>query len=242
MRAHEVLVEVLNEALPRLSPAAYGVAGRSAAEAASVHLGAQYVAKLDIKNYFPSIRPRHVRKALITEFAEDEPRLIRLVMSKDHLPQGAFAAPAVGNLVLAALDREILEVAGENIRYTRYQDDFLISGDDRGLVQATASFIRSRLRRMGFRSTLKLMDSQRESVEILGFVINSGELSAPRRKRDRVKAAIHRLEIGSDPIDSVESILGRIEDIKGTNPSTGNALLRRLDRALRVRLLKQLAR
>ena len=118
---------------------------------ASTHLGQQYVAKFDIKNFFPSV---HVNEIVPTLLALESPMLpstkeikeasknevidyhwthdaavfiARLVTHRGRLPQGAPTSPAIANLVFAKFDKQICDKLGDKFVYSRYVDDLTIS-------------------------------------------------------------------------------------------------------------------
>ncbi len=114
---------------------------------ASAHLGQQFVAKFDLKDFFPSVQIADVVETLqrlktpmFSHLDEEHGTLIevpwthdaavlvsRLVTRFGHLPQGAPTSPAIANLVFARLDREIEDRFGSSIVYTRYVDDLTFS-------------------------------------------------------------------------------------------------------------------
>jgi hypothetical protein len=68
--------------------------------------------------------------------------------------------------------------------------------------------------------------------ELTGLGINSPSgPSVPRYRRNRVRAAIHQLEIVPGevaPKEQINSIKGRIKYIEKTNPGSASALLNQL--------------
>jgi hypothetical protein len=219
-----VLGELLGALVPALTPAAYGVRRRALEDALRPHLGRRCFVKIDIVNWYPSIRPRHVRDALSQELGETDERLIGLLTSKRHLPQGTKASPAAANLVLAGLDRSVLAAAAPGVRYTRYADDLFVSGQDKAAVERLVVFIRHALRQMGFETTW-----QWDPPRSLGFSTKRGRLSVPRSERDRIRVAIRHLA------EARKSILGRIQYVAKSNPAAAQKLMRGLESAIGTR-------
>ncbi len=114
---------------------------------ASAHLGQQFVAKFDIKDFFPSVQfadivetLQRLRTPMLSRLDEEQGALIavpwthdaavlvsRLVTRFGRLPQGAPTSPAIANLVFTRLDQEIECRVGPNVVYTRYVDDLTFS-------------------------------------------------------------------------------------------------------------------
>jgi hypothetical protein len=183
--------------------------------------------KIDIVDWYPSIRPRHVRHAFRQELGETDERLIALLPSMRHLPQGAKASPATANLVLAGLDRRVLAAAGSGVRYTRYADDLFISGDDKTAVEQLVVFIRHALRKMGFETAW-----QWDPPRSLGYSTKQGRLSVPRSERGRIRSAIRGLQTGADDLGEIESVRSRIRRVRRTNPAAAEGLDELLQEAM----------
>lgn len=110
----------------------YGfVQGRSVVDAAKIHCNATWVYSLDIRDFFPSITTSQVLNVLPTlGYSEHAAKLItKLCTLNGRLPQGSPASPFLSNLVFMSFDIQLQEIAkAENIRYSRYADDIVFSG------------------------------------------------------------------------------------------------------------------
>lgn len=153
---------LLEEVLDRVPvhAAAHGFCrGRSVRTYVTPHLGQHVVLRLDLCDFFPSIRygrilglfmalglPEDAARLLagltvtvtpIAVFddlaADDRDRLgsaARRLYRRAHLPQGAPTSPALANLCAYGLDRRLTGLAvASGAAYTRYADDLLFSGD-----------------------------------------------------------------------------------------------------------------
>ncbi len=148
---------ILGEILDRIPahPAAHGfVPYRSIRTFAEPHVGQEVVLRLDLKDFFPSIRRARVqsifrtlgypesvadllggictnaapRRILDGVSAEDHGSL-RALYEQSHLPQGSPTSPALANTCAYRLDCRLsglAHAAGGN--YTRYADDLAFSG------------------------------------------------------------------------------------------------------------------
>lgn len=102
------------------------------------HIGNKYFLRLDILDFFPSIKKEAIEDALvdyvISENSEEKGKIIKLISDvvtyNDVLPQGAATSPTISNIVMAKLDQRILKYCQVfGIVYTRYADDMLFSSE-----------------------------------------------------------------------------------------------------------------
>ena len=99
---------------------------------ASPHTGKRYLLKIDLSDFFRSIRLSDVHSRV---FAPYYPKQIgyflSLICCKDgRLTQGAPTSPAVSNIVMRCFDEPFGQWCDKRgLSYTRYCDDITISGD-----------------------------------------------------------------------------------------------------------------
>ncbi len=155
-----VLRNVLRPLAPHPASFAYHP-GRSIVQCAEQHLGARWLVKLDLHNFFGTVEEVRVYRVLrdlgyaplisfeltrICTRMRDErqygfgmPQVIRsyAVTRQGVLPQGAPTSGALANAAAARLDRRLAGLAAAHgVVYTRYSDDLVFS--------AGASFDRDR--------------------------------------------------------------------------------------------------
>jgi RNA-directed DNA polymerase len=154
---------------------------------ARLHLRQREILKLDIEDFFPSVKFRHLyplffnlgyTKQLATLFA-------KLCCFDDRLPQGACTSPALANAALYEIDEQILSLIREHqLRYTRYADDLMISGEK--IPNTMISNVRSLLKNAGFalneNKTSIMRDGGRKIVT--GVVVNSKMQTARNYRRE----------------------------------------------------------
>ena len=159
-RLRELQRQVLRRLLDRIPPhnAAHGFrAGHGVRSFAEPHVGRRVVMRLDLRDFFPTIRsgrilpifltagyPETVAQALtglcthgagddaFDAFAPspDERRRLETLYGRPHLPQGAPTSPALSNLAAYRLDCRLAALAvSAGAVYTRYADDLAFSGD-----------------------------------------------------------------------------------------------------------------
>jgi RNA-directed DNA polymerase len=153
-----VLFQLLNR-IP-IHPAAHGFqAGRSVQSFAQPHVGREIVIRLDLQDFFPSVKKSRVVAIFLTA-GYPEPVAVMLaglctnasplavlnscpatvslaqrrhlkdLYRRPHLPQGAPTSPILANLAAFRLDLRLHGLAkAAGAAYTRYADDLVFSGD-----------------------------------------------------------------------------------------------------------------
>ncbi|HTS31241.1 MAG TPA: reverse transcriptase family protein [Bryobacteraceae bacterium] len=154
-----ILAGILEKIPPH--PAVHGfVQGRSIRTFAVPHAGRQVVLRMDLRDFFPSIRRARIQ-ALFRTLGYPEPVAdllggictnaaphdawknpgldvdlhqlweARVLYSHPHLPQGAPTSPALANLCAYRVDCRLAGLAqSAGAHYTRYADDLAFSGGD----------------------------------------------------------------------------------------------------------------
>jgi retron-type reverse transcriptase len=133
------------------------VPGRSVRSFAAPHVGRMCVLRMDLEDFFPSIRASRVQAVFRTAGYPDRiasllagvctnaaPRRLwkddgisieerieaRELYSWPHLPQGAPSSPALANICAYRMDCRLSGLArATGAEYTRYADDLVFSGD-----------------------------------------------------------------------------------------------------------------
>lgn len=103
-----------------------GVKKSSNVSNAKMHLGKKYFFCTDLKNYFPSIKPKHVYNMFVSYgFLPDIAHVLTMLTThKNELPQGIHTSTTIANLVFLPYDEKIFQFCSEkNIVYNRFVDD-----------------------------------------------------------------------------------------------------------------------
>lgn len=140
------------------------------------HCGKRYLLKLDIKDFFGSIRFSMVYNTIFHtgHFPKNIGTMLTSLCCRDEvLPQGAPSSPAISNIVMKHFDDVMGKWCAEKgIAYTRYCDDMTFSGDATlyGVYRKAKDF----LEHMGFAvneaKTHFISNGSRQSVT--GLVVN----------------------------------------------------------------------
>lgn len=229
--------------------AAHGaVKGRSPATHAAKHAGQRCVVSMDVKSFYPSLRPRQVYEMLRSlGFGNDVSSLItRLVTLRGELPQGAPTSSVIANLICKTrLDAPLGDVAAkQGCNHSRFVDDISLSGHEpRPLINVAARL----LSRMGLRIhrakrrgqlTGKLRIEMRHAPQVVtGLLVNSQRsLTMTRSHRDAVKAAVHAVQAlqasgasHAEVAKALRSALGRVSHVGRFHSALANRLQRKTD-------------
>ena len=211
----KILHEILD--LVPAHPSAHGfVTGRSILSNAAPHVGNKFVLKLDLENFYTTVKYSRV-VALFRSLGfsrEVSLWLARLTVSAPpwnlsaptrnsefwqamthHLPQGAPTSPALANLSAFGLDVRLSGLAkAYNLKYTRYADDLTFSGPGMSIpalndfIPLATKIIVSERFYVNKRKRKLIRESQRQCVT--GVVVNE-KLNVSRVDFDRLKATLY---------------------------------------------------
>jgi len=209
-----VLEKILTKV--KVNSAATGfVVGKSIVDNARVHQRKKIVLRIDLKDFFPSIKFNRV-KGMFHSFGYSEgvSTILGLIATESErkevvfngkkyfvalderrLPQGACTSPAISNIISRELDSRLYGLGGKlGWDYTRYADDIVFSTKD-DTVSAT-SVIKTTQRIIfeeGFlindAKTMVMRPHQRQIVT--GIVVNN-ELKISRRDIRKYRAFLHQ--------------------------------------------------
>lgn len=189
---------------------------------ASAHVGKRYMLKLDIADFFGSIRFDQVYSAAFN--TRYFPRQIGVMLTtlccrKDVLPQGAPTSPALSNIVMRHFDYGVGRwCERRGISYTRYCDDMTFSSDKPLFVVYQKT--KTMLEKIGFelneKKTRFVSNANRQSVT--GLTVNQKVAVSGDYKRRLRQEVYYALKFGLR-----ESILraGRTAFMQETGPDEG---------------------
>jgi hypothetical protein len=208
---HEILVHI------PAHEAAHGYRrGRSVVSYATPHVGQRIVLRMDVCDFFPSVRAARVRKLFQTAgyplevaraltglctnvvpadvWPADTTSAERMRFRTPHLPQGAPTSPALANLCAYRLDCRLAGLARSlGAAYTRYADDLAFSGDDcleQGARRFQVAVCRILLEE-GFEiNTRKTRFMRRSGRQWLAGVVVNERLNGRRADFDRLEAIL----------------------------------------------------
>lgn len=162
--------------------------------ALEIHRSSLWFARIDIRDFFGSVRPEHVVPPLVLRGLPE--RLVRhalpALLVDGELPQGAPTSSVLADSALRSFDREVAAVA----RFSRYVDDIVLSGDDRSaLLDAVDAAVRLlHVRGFHVQRDKRIVFHRDRPIELLGRLIFREEirLSTRLRRRVRDRQRVHR--------------------------------------------------
>jgi retron-type reverse transcriptase len=243
----ELQLWILREILEKIPahPAAHGfVKGRSIQSFVAPHTGKRVVLKMDLRDFFPSIRGVRIQALFRTMgYPETVADLLGgictnairgdapAIYQRPHLPQGAPSSPALANLCAWRLDCRLSGLARKlDADYTRYADDLAFSGD--ADFERAATYIAAIAEEEGFavhhRKTRIMRQGVRQSLA--GLVANE-KVNIIRKDFDLLKAILtncFRLRPQTQNRDSHpafrEHLEGRVGFVESVHPEKGRRL------------------
>lgn len=172
------------------------VKGKSHIDAAAQHLGAEWVASVDIENFFPSVNARQVAEALtLLGYANGESVEIitKLTCKNGCLVQGSPCSPILSNIVLRDLDHEVSNFASENgFVFTRYADDIVISSKQNpeiDVIETLTNIVTSHGWRVSQRKST--FDQKPKRLKVHGLLVGGDKLRLTKGYRNKIRAYKH---------------------------------------------------
>lgn len=209
-----------------IHPAAVGFRiGHSVVDNANPHLGKRYVLKMDIHDFFFSIRSLRVKKAFEKiGYPENVSKVLgALCCLHRHLPQGAPTSPSLSNIVSYEMDRKLAALAAEyGLTYTRYADDLTFSGDvfpKEQIIPRIKQIIRDEKFEPNYKKT-RFINEYGKKI-ITGVSISSGvKLTIPKARKREIRKNVyfiltkglaeHQRRIGSNDPVYLKRLIGEL--------------------------------
>ena len=227
--------------------------GRSIPDMARQHVGKDIVVSLDLENFFPSIKQRHLFKIFSDMgFGELPARtLSELCTYKSFVPQGALTSPKLSNIVTATtFGPEVKQLCDEfGVTVTIYADDITISIPHDVLpetnirpVQLARHLIRS-IHRIVYKYGFKINAEKTKIMRnysrqyVCGVVVNE-KTNLQKKERLRLRAILHNckkngieseaLKINASVPEFRSTLMGRINWFSQLNPEAGDKMKEQL--------------
>ncbi|MGR6839022.1 retron St85 family RNA-directed DNA polymerase [Aliivibrio wodanis] len=148
-----LIIALLAPNLPIHSAATAYIKGKSIKDNALPHASKKYLLKMDLKNFFPSIKPelffKECRYHNIEVSDIDKNLLEGFLFWKTRrsnqlkLSIGAPSSPLISNFILYRFDEEIIKAChAEGVTYTRYADDLTFSTNKKGVLLSYQAKVR----------------------------------------------------------------------------------------------------
>lgn len=207
-------------------PAAVGFrCGRSVVDNASPHLGKRYVLKMDIHDFFFSIRSPRVKKTFEQMgYPPNVSKIFRtLCCLHNCLPQGAPTSPSLSNIVSYEMDKKLAALATKyGLTYTRYADDLTFSGDvlsKEQIIFEVKQIIYEEKFAPNYKKTRFLNEYDRKIIT--GVSVSSGvKLTIPKARKREIRKNVyfiltkglaeHQRRIGSNDPAYLKRLIGEL--------------------------------
>jgi hypothetical protein len=176
----------------RQSNSSYAYAkGKNIVSCATKHSKSNIFLKTDIHAYFDSISEERMLKRIyrlrkIKEHRNEITQIVKACFYQNRLPIGFVTSPILSDLFLVTLDRKYEKI--QNITYTRYADDFIISsyGEDarKNLISCRLQLERD-LDTLGLelnqkKTYIRTLNAIGDSIHVLGLNIVKTETGTNR--------------------------------------------------------------
>ncbi|MDG2646986.1 retron St85 family RNA-directed DNA polymerase [Vibrio parahaemolyticus] len=237
-RIQRAIVEQMKPCVQIHSSAKAYVNGINIKENASVHVKSSYLLKLDLENFFNSLTPSMLLKALnyqdIVLVNNDIEPLIELLFwnrTKKKSPNlvlsvGAPSSPFLSNFIMYEFDKIVTSYCTKlNINYSRYADDLTFSTSEKNLLFVIPKYIENTLRvlfddRIKLNRSKTFFSSKAHNRHVTGITIsNNNKLSLGRDRKRYIRALLHKFSIRTlDDKDDIEHLKGLIGFAKTVEP------------------------
>lgn len=176
------------------------VKGKGIKENAEEHLHSNYILKLDIKDFFGSIKfGKIVNNILPKDCYEEDLRVLlaNLCMINGSIPQGSPTSPTLSNIIMHKFDEIMMEYCiTNNLIYTRYADDMVISSAETFDFKTVISKVRFLLRKyyqMELNDDKTIILHYGMKQEICGVIVNE-KLNVSKKYRDGIRQEVYYLK------------------------------------------------
>ncbi|UXV22130.1 reverse transcriptase family protein [Pseudomonas fluorescens] len=213
------------------------VPGRSIFSNASAHLNSKCLMKMDLKDFFPSIRINWVINFFKSIGYADNVSfyLAALCCSDGRLVQGSSTSPFLTNILLVGLDERLSLLAkAYGLKFTRYADDLTFSGDyiPHKLIGIITEVVADYGLEVNDKKT-RLQTNSNQKI-VTGLSVAGSVLAVPRKFKRELKAHLHYIRrYGFDSHVAkmkirnpyyVDSIVGKLNFWLQAEPSSVDAL------------------
>ena len=202
---------------------------------AEPHAGYRQIAKMDLTNFFPSIKRsdwlRYCEDKKIDLSPDDIALSASLLYQKQkatglmRLAIGAPSSPALSNILMFDFDSMVEEeVAKDKVTYTRYADDVTFSAPRTGHLVNVTKIVSRALRSINYprlqinkSKTLKATTKYRRAVTGL-ILSNDGRVTLGRDRKRLVSARVHHAINSTMAPEELPSLAGYLAYVNSVEP------------------------
>ncbi|MEO6376460.1 MAG: retron St85 family RNA-directed DNA polymerase [Caulobacteraceae bacterium] len=229
------LIKVLIEKLP-VHPAATAYRkGASIRQNVEPHAKNGPILKVDLKNFFPSIRSRdwvsYCEENHLDLDANEVYLSARLLFFKRKgarnltLAIGAPSSPMLSNVLMYKFDEAIIAFfENDKISYTRYADDLTFSAPRTGYLNGVLKTVSQAIRhikypKLDINSKKTTYVTKKYSRNVTGLTIaNDGRITIGRENKRKLSAAVHSVKMGLASPERQQVIAGMLAYVNSVEP------------------------
>ena len=227
--------------------------GRNIADNARLHVGNNYLLKVDFSNFFPSLRDTDVERVLkqnltvLENLVQTDIDIIKAIVCKDRrLTIGAPSSPPLSNAIMYDFDEWAAKRARESgILYSRYADDLFFSTEQPGLLTRMLEDIRKDLQE---RTSPKLKINDRKTAftsgkhrkVVAGMTLGSdGKISVGRKKKREVRTLMYLYSEGKLVDKEVSYLRGYLGFMMGVERDFMNSIELKFGKSIIDQVMKE---
>jgi RNA-directed DNA polymerase len=207
--------------------------GRSTADNAAVHVERNFLLKLDIKDFFPSLTASDVCSLLkknseLLKFQlgpEDLQFVQRIVSRKGSLPIGAPSSPILSNQLMFEFDRAVSALCNQReVRFTRYADDMFFSTNEPNVLSEIHTAVASTLQvmnhpKLNLNLEKTVYTSRRRKRIVTGIVLTSDrKMSLGREKKREIRSLLQRYRDANLDLQKAQYLSGFLSYASSVEP------------------------
>ena len=229
--------------------------GRSIYDNASRHAQSRYLLRIDLQNFFPSIKAsdfenytKNNTQAFDHWTDYDKKIVTALIFRNGQLTIGAPSSPSLSNVLCYELDVQLSKLAvNRRLVYTRYADDLFFSSIKPNVLTSIPNEVKAIVEGLNVPATLKVNQkktrhsSKRGRRQVTGIVLGSdGRPHISRSYKRKIRSMVHRFDSLTE--DEQGALPGMIFFVAGEEPGFLNSLIAKYGFELinRVTTLKSL--
>lgn len=244
-KLQRLLIDNVLTEMPRHEAAHGFVLDRGIRTNALAHINSNYILKMDLRDFFPSIRPAdfrsHMRRYLPHKLSEEElVEAVNIIFWKPkrqrtaRLCIGAPSSPAVSNSIMYDIDAALADISRrDGVVYTRYADDMTFSCTEKNVLQEYEQAVAQVIREADYPrlsinqgKTVHISRAQRRMVT--GVILSSTkEMSLGRNRKRLLRAMAHRYKLGDLDLKQKQQFLGMLAFANDIEPSFAAMIRRR---------------
>ncbi len=204
------------------------------------HINGRYLLKLDIKDFFPSIKFNDFQPLISSWIKANNKKINKSELLKmiklscfyknDYLPIGYPSSPGISNIVMYDFDSKIISSISGNsqygkVIYTRYADDMIFSTNTKGACNHIKTLVENTLNEIDT-PKLKLNNSKTSFVSSSGGsamvtglrICHDGHITIHRKYKDKVRLLLSlykKDKLAETDFHSLKGHLAHIRHVDG---------------------------